>query len=177
MKKRNSHHIFLESGFTIIQLVVVVGIIIIFLILSREIFNPEERFAKEEDARRKKDLQLIQNALETYYRDFGKYPDNDNEYRIQVIQDGRAVPISWGDTWIPYLELVPKDPKSPRKWYVYVSSGQTYHLYASLTRAKQDSQACNHGLSKCDQAPDNKGCGTEIGDICSYGVTSSNTSP
>lgn len=137
------------------------------------IVNPVAQFQKAKDARRKSDLSQIQKALEQYYQDIGTYPPNfaANDYRVKGL-DGNAV--DWGSSWLPYIGNLPADPSASKK-YIYVSTGQTYYLYASLDRGINDSQICKSDATKCDNAPADASCGAEA--ICNYGVSTPNVSP
>lgn len=138
------------------------------------ILNPLAQIQKAQDARRKGDLSQIQKALETYYNDVGKYPLNvfSSDYRIKGL-DGN--PVSWGGSWAPYMSKLPADPSSSKN-YVYVSSGQTYYIYASLDRGGSDPQACFSNGNACSSAVTNN-VSTACGGNCNYGVSSPNASP
>src|SRR5258708_13026190 len=65
-----------SSGFTLVELLTVVGIVGILLVAAILILNPVAQFQKANDAKRKSDLTQIQKALETYFNDYEKYPPN-----------------------------------------------------------------------------------------------------
>lgn len=164
------------TGFTLIEIVLVIGILGVMAGVLMMVLNPFEQFKKANDAKRKNDLAQIQRAIESYYQDYGKYPDDTNEtstYRIVV--SGNTV--DWGTEWSPYIEVLPKDA-APGKKYIYRTSGdnQSYWLYAFLDRGAKDPQACNAG-SACSNVPVNVYCGLSSSDICNYGVSSPNVSP
>lgn len=179
-----------QTGFTLIELIVVIGVIAILSAMIIAILNPLEQFAKARDSQRKSDLSQIQKALEQYYQDTGSYPNPNASYEIIGINSGV---ITWGTSntanW-PYMNVMPKDPENNRS-YVYYSTGQSYWLYTALERGKQDPQACNNG-NACSEFgtppaanppsnpvfPSSSSCGN--GDpsvVCNYGVSSPNTSP
>ena len=166
------------KGFTLIELIVVIGILAVLASGLITIFNPFAQFQKAQDAKRKSDLSQIQKSLEVYYQDNGRYPDNPdnpsaNDYRIKGL-DGN--PVSWGQRWQPYINILPKDPNSTKQYVYYVSptsNGQGYYLYASLDREGKDPQVCHADGSKCDNVPINASCGG----ICNYGISSPNLSP
>lgn len=171
-----------SSGFTLIELIIVIGVLSILALLVLLIVNPFAQFQKANDARRKEDLGQIQKTLEQYYQDNGVYPTGTADHKLTNPQ---LTPIPWGTSWSPYMNVVPKDPDA-NKSYVYVSTGQTYWLYAALDRGGLDTQACNASVSTCQQSPlsascqcgnvpVNTYCGTT--QICTYGVSSPNTSP
>ncbi len=166
----------LQAGFTLIELILVVGIVGIFAAGVLAVINPSQQVQKANDSKRKTDLEMIQRALETYYADNGRYPQASANKIVQ-----NSIAISWGSSWQPYMDTLPKDPQS-NKTYVYGVSadGQTYGLYASLDRGN-DTQACHSNGSACDSLA-TFGIGTNPsasckGGICNYGVTSANISP
>ncbi len=141
------------------------------------ILNPAAQFQKANDARRKSDLFQIQKALELYYNDNGRYPpiNGVGDFRIKGLYgnvDDRNV-VSWGSSWEPYMDILPKDPKASNR-YVYFTdlNGQSYFLYASLDRGT-DPSACYKNGVPCSNVPSGASCGG----TCNYGVSSPNVSP
>lgn len=131
-----------EHGFTLIELVVVIGILSVLSIMALATINPFAQFQKSDDARRKADLSQVQKALEQYYQDHQQYPLNSGNYEIE---DFQGTEVAWGSTtggWQPYMNILPKDPMSPQRTYAYFSNGQSYWLYASLERGTLDSASC-----------------------------------
>lgn len=171
-----------NKGFTLIELIVVIGIIAILSAMIITILNPLEQFAKARDAQRKSDLSQVQKALEQYYQDTGSYPASTNAFNIIGLNSGT---ISWGTSSVnnwPYMNLLPQDPDNSRT-YVYYSTGQSYWLYTSLERGMKDPQACNKG-NACTSlggsgTPTQNSCskGGNNGIICNYGISSPNTAP
>lgn len=164
-----------QSGFTLLELIIVIGILSIFSIGAIAVINPVAQFQKANDARRKSDLSQIQKGLEGYYQDNGKYPADNapSDYRIKGL-DGNVV--SWGVSWQPYMDVLPKDPSSSKKYIYYVSSdGQAYFLYASLDMIS-DPQACNRG-AVCPSLSSNGIPDTACGGTCNFGLSSPNVSP
>lgn len=160
----------MRRGFTLIELLIVVAVIGVLAGGVMIVINPAAQFQKANDARRKSDLAQIQKAIETYYQDNRIYPESTVDYKIKTIDTDNPIK-NWGDSWLPYMGTLPKDPSSAKD-YVYLSNGQSYYLYASLDRG-DGIQACEStdGL-KCDNAPAQ--CGTKD---CNYGVSSPNVSP
>jgi general secretion pathway protein G len=155
-------------GFTMIELLVVIGLLAILAGAILAIFNPIGQIQKSQDAKRKNDLAQLQRALELYYQDNGSYP-------IQTA--GFAIPGgAWGTAWGNYMAKVPADPTASKKYvYFTTGNGQTYFLYANLDRGKNDPQACNAGAA-CTSAVTN-GVANSCGGACNFGLTSPNTVP
>ncbi len=159
----------LSRGFTLIELIVVMGILGILATATIAVMDPLGQIHKSDDVKRKSDLATVQKALEQYYQDFGKYPAAASN---EIVDFKTTQPMPWGTTWSPYLVVLPKDPTSNRS-YVYVvrSDMQGYWLYASLERTS-DPQLCNSG-NPCASAVTNNvsnACGT----ACNYVVSSPN---
>ncbi len=149
-----------KKGFTLVELLVVIGVLGVLATGLVLIINPGEQTARARDAERKSDLAQIQRALEMYYDDFGKYPDV----------------VKFGDEWEPYMTKVPQDKRSSQQYqYKTESSNQKYFLYAHLEAAK-DNQACNNGdvQQECSEAS-GLDCGSGL--VCNYGVSSPNATP
>jgi len=179
-----------SSGFTLIELVVSIGILAVISVGVLTILNPMEQIKKANDAKRKADLAQIQRVLEGFYQDNGRYPystdpsdpslcGNSNpcpNYRIVSLAADNPV-RDWGTSFQPYINALPKDSNSSYSYVYYSpasSNGQTYYLYASLERGGKDPSTCYPGSNnnlKCANAP------ASCGGVCNYGVSSPNTNP
>ncbi|HTV05865.1 MAG TPA: type II secretion system protein [Acidobacteriaceae bacterium] len=89
-----------ESGFTLIELVVVMAIIAILASLAIPIFTAQIQRAKEAVLR--EDLHVMRNAIDAYTMDKGKAPQSLDD----LVQAGylRAIPVDpmthSSDTWV-----------------------------------------------------------------------------
>ena len=168
LKKLKTKNLKLNRGFTLIELVIVAGILTIIASFVLTTINPMAQFQKTNDGRRKSDLAQIQRALEAYYQDNGKYPDSD--------ASSNPANVTPGGSWSPYMNEFPSDPSSSKK-YVYraPTGGQSYRIYASLER-NNDSQGCY--LPSCNIFISNLNCSSNSTQIeCNYGVSSPDVNP
>jgi general secretion pathway protein G len=89
-----------ESGFTLIELVVVMAIIAILASLAVPVFTAQIKKAKE--AVLQEDLHVMRNAIDSYTMDKGKAPQSLDD----LVQAGylRAIPVdpmtNSSDTWV-----------------------------------------------------------------------------
>lgn len=166
-----SKHIQPGRGFTLIELLVVMAII--GILVATVAGNFQTSRLKGNDARRKSDLKQIQNALEIYFNDVGLYPTA-NAGRI-VGCTGGASPCVWGTSeWrnannTVYMAVVPGDVAAPGRQYLYVVSAtrRSYQLFARLQNDQDQAWVTYTG----------KQCGNTAAQVCSYGVSSTNTTP
>lgn len=181
----------MRNGFTLIELVIVVGILAILAVFILAAINPLVQFKKARDSQRKSDLSQIGKALEQYYQDHGRYPANGASFRLTDL-NGNVV--SWGASWVPYMNVVPAEPNKDRT-YIYYSNAsdgyQSYRLFASLEQGSADPQTCMATSSLCINNPTNvsdcncpgantigANCGASGGSApCNYEVTSPNIQP
>ena len=132
-----------RRGFTLIELIVVIGIIAILATLGLTTFGGIQKKAR--DAKRKGDLKDMQTALAQYYADNGSYPPTAGTWR------GSCPSCSYGsgytDTgstgYIPdlapqYMQKLPHDPREGQAIncgvgttsYLYMSNGTDYKILA-----------------------------------------------
>jgi type IV pilus assembly protein PilE len=160
-----------NKGFTLIELIVAIGILGILAVAAIMALDPVAQLQKSNDTRRKSDLAQVQRALETYYQDNNKYP-------IVTATPYQITGTSWGTSWQPYINVLPKDPTS-RKYIYYSTNGQTYYIYASLERGTSDPAVCKNlnANGECSSIDTNVISTKSCGGPCNYGVSSPNVTP
>ena len=170
------------SGFTLVELLIVIGVIGIMAVGLMYLIDPFGQIQKANDAKRKSDLEQLQRTLEIYYNDNGKYPPSSGSTVIAPCTGTYRINPStgcqeWGTSWTVYNTTLPKDPTSSTRNYVYFASsdGQSYWIYASLER-RSDPQACNGGAA-CSGLSTNLIPPTACGTTCNFGASSPNVSP
>jgi general secretion pathway protein G len=160
-----------SSGFTLIELIVVMAII--GILVATVAGNFQTSRLKGNDARRKSDLKQIQNALETYFNDVGLYPTASAGQIVGCT--GGAAACVWGTgQWrnannTVYMSVVPGDVSAPGNQYLYVVSAtrRSYKLFARLQNTQDPGWVTYTGNQ----------CGNSAAQVCSYGVSSTNTTP
>jgi prepilin-type N-terminal cleavage/methylation domain-containing protein len=176
--------IFGNKGFTLIELIISIGILGILAVAALLALNPFAQFQKANDTRRKSDLAQVQRALESYYQDHGAYPafikSSGGFYYLNPLTGTPPTTTqkAWGSAWTPYLNVIPSDPNSTKSYAYYTTlDGQTYYIYASLDRGSNDPAVCSGNLctAPVDSNIDmNAACGSGK---CDFGVSSPNVTP
>ncbi|OGY14365.1 MAG: hypothetical protein A3A62_01725 [Candidatus Blackburnbacteria bacterium RIFCSPLOWO2_01_FULL_44_43] len=128
MRKKDIGHWMLDvrRGFTLVELLVVIGIIGILIGLSVVAFQATRVSAR--DAKRKADIAEIRSSLEIYRTDCGEYPS--------ALTFGSAlsggVTVCTGNVYMPTVPNDPINASGSRKYYYARLSVNTYELCASL---------------------------------------------
>lgn len=111
------------KGFTLVELMIVMAILIMMAIILIGILNPIALVNKARDGRRKKDLNRIRVAFEEYYNDKGCYPDIALRDQLNdPLNCGTLVFGKWLNPWPcdpkgePYVILTGYDDTCP-KWF------------------------------------------------------------
>ena len=140
------------KGFTLIELMVVIAIILILALIAVPAYRNMQIRAKK--ARVQEDLRNIATALEAFYVDWNVYPGQDDGTNPDPTQDvtattmtgkiadeltgagGSAVINASGNTTatgeaapITYIKSIPDDPFSPGNKYYYQVGGTNHDQY------------------------------------------------
>ncbi len=154
----------IQRGFTLVELLVVISILGVLVSVTLVAFRSSQ--GRGRDAERKSDLKQISSALELYFSDYGKYPDDSGGQ----IQGCSGNPCTWGsgtftDGKTVYFKVVPKDPSDFSYFYRVPDApgNQKFQLFARLENT-QDPSLITTSYS-CGSAP------------CNFAITSPNTTP
>ncbi|MBP6881775.1 MAG: type II secretion system protein [Candidatus Pacebacteria bacterium] len=148
------------SGFTLIEVLIVVTVI---GILSAVIYaNFGDAGKQSRDSQRKADLRLVQNALELYKQDNGRYPEGCNGANGDGWsgEQGTNYACGGGDAQYivglapKYIPVLPKDPKEDSGDYGYVyrtnADGTVYKFVARKTWEGDPFAGFTHDFAACD---------------------------
>jgi prepilin-type N-terminal cleavage/methylation domain-containing protein len=122
-KKGLSSGALAKSGFSLVELLVVITIIAILSVAAYSAVGGNT--IKARDAKRKQDITTIQQALELYFAENGSYPTPSSTYSLTA---GTAA----GQVSKKYLSEIPKDPGTKKRDYQYFISGATYEIATTL---------------------------------------------
>lgn len=145
------------SGFTLVELMVVMVIIGIIMALSTSAYQGAKASAR--DAKRKADLEDIRAALEIYRADCGKYPD-------AITAGGAIIGTETACSGNSYMSQVPQDPQNGTKSYRYEYKYDSTTKRYTLCSTQENSSAT--GFNCANDAV--KNCG--VAGACKYSVTS-----
>ncbi|MBI2074534.1 MAG: prepilin-type N-terminal cleavage/methylation domain-containing protein [Candidatus Levybacteria bacterium] len=114
----------LNKGFTLIEMIVVFGIIGVIVVSLMGSIKPLEQLNKGKDTQRLSDLAQIKTALDIYYNDQSKYPPS----------------LTFGAEWkvnsTIYMKKVPKDPNGSSSYVYYIDelNPQWAVIFAKLSK-------------------------------------------
>lgn len=145
-KQRRRGGTAVESGITMIEVIIVVALLAILLIISLSYINSSS-LKRSRDSKRKDDLARLKVAVEEYYNDHGEYPPP------EMLAD------CGGSSLSPYINPMPCDPasKSP---YLYAPYPDTedrkkgFRIYAPLEWTGDDTIdtiGCRGGCGLSDE--------------------------
>lgn len=152
MKKRN--------GFTLVELLIVMTIVVVLAVMMIGIFNSAGVINKGRDAERKKDLKRIKEAFEEYFNDRGTYPLNVGTWNIKSNCDSSTI-------FTPYLVPWPCDQNGNP--YIILTESNNFRIITNLQN-KKDSDILQDWYTRTDiELPDGL-----TKEMVNYGVSSSN---
>lgn len=150
-----------KQGFTLMEILIVIAML---GILATIIFGSYlSSLKKGRDSRRKQDLEQVSRALELYYSEQGRYPEESEVVFGQKLDNPNS-----DDDDIFYMKQLPTDPMSGYSYVYRTTNQQDYQLYACL----ENDDDLDYNLS--DFSGTN--CGTNCSP-CHYGIASPNSVP
>ena len=180
-KENNQIQKCFKSGFTLLEILLVVGIIAILAGIVISAINPSRQLAQARNTERVSDLRQINNALQQYYIDHGSYPASLTATLTEVCNTGSLASSSVpGDfctgktdlsVLVPtYLTAIPADPQasnvsSSTTSYKVIKYSSTGKIGLEAVLAEQGKNIvinippdpCNHTATNADCWSDNLG--------------------
>jgi prepilin-type N-terminal cleavage/methylation domain-containing protein len=127
------------KGFSVIELLVVMGILLILATSILIYTNPVENRQKARDQRRLTDIAQLREAFEEFKADNKVYPDIKDTVRysnVSVVVDGdiSSATQGWlGENLSGYLNFLPTDPINSGEYiYTYVRDDLSFELDCKL---------------------------------------------
>lgn len=169
------------GGFTLIELLVTMAILgVLATVISSGYTSSRTR---GRDITRKSDLKQIATGLETFFNDYGKYPDSDASGQIlgcpYTPSPGVGTACVWSvkpaftDGKTIYFTNLPKDPVAAQSYfYRSFDTGKKFQLFAKLENPK-DPDCTLPDCGTITIAGVTLNCG--VSSPCNFATTSSNT--
>ena len=181
------YHLGSTSSMTMMELLVIIGILAVLVVAFFALFNPMQQIGKSWDSKRKKELDTLRKVLEDYYNDKNRFP-----LATEICYDATVKnPNPRIDTFgkqacscnicgkqspkrdlTPYINTLACDPQFPQKKYLYDfdcanngDSPQWFRIYTSLSN-KSDPVIAALGCQT--------GCGPSSNAYFDYGFPSTN---
>ena len=166
-----------SSGFTLIEILIVVAVIAVITILALLMINPTNQRKKLFDSQRKRDLQAFAGLAEDYNTSYQTYPRGEDICYDEPVRDGNICSCHFcglskdSGIFSPLVHKLYCDPEHPRVDYVYqydCSSDKPYwyKIYAKMTFDTPVGPNCNYGKTSATQysiEPYPNTCSTETG--------------
>lgn len=138
-----------NKGFTLLEILVVMVILGVLVTIGLRSFATSQMRAR--DAKRKRDLEQVVNALEMYRSDKGYYPVSD---------EGEIAGYNWGEvfndpdnTETIYMGNLPTDPGGLNYFYQALqlnddeTEAQAYRIYAFLENEQDPDRVAEDDMS------------------------------
>ncbi len=150
-----------QQGFTLIELLVVISIIAILLAVATVSFTNAQE--KGRDNKRKSDLKAVQQSLELYFSQNGRYPSTTSGQITCTYTGFDVTAKSWGLSFscdpdgggagasISFMNPLPKDPAftASGEIYYYDSSTTTSYKLSAKIENVNDKEYCVSTGSNC----------------------------
>lgn len=154
------------NGFTLIEVLVVVGIVSILAAVIA--VNSIQSGRQGRDAKRQADIRSLQSAVELYKNKYGRYPAGCRGADTWSGQQGSSYACSGGNTqYIVNLapEFLPVLPVDTKRNSAFANSGYMYRTNAAgtvykimaMNTVEGELVNYNHALKSCDIRPDSLG--------------------
>jgi len=151
-----------RKGFTLIETLIVLSIVVVLATAMIGAFNPEEKINRAKDLQRKEDLNKIKVAFEEYFNNHGGYPFYETFDRLNIKSNCGT------NVFSPWLMPLPCDPDG-QPYLIILGSG-SFSVLTNLEN-KNDSGIPKNWYKQSTFMIDDK---TYSVNKFNYGVSSSN---
>jgi prepilin-type N-terminal cleavage/methylation domain-containing protein len=153
-----------KTGFTLVELLVVMAIIAILTVITLGSFTESQK--KSRDGARKANLKSLSEAINLYYADTGSFPSEASVTFGGELKRGTTI----------YMKKIPSEGTSgiSNLDYQVSSTGKSFKLYTNLENDKDKDCACY--LATSGKTPTCSSLSYTISSGCGYIITSSNIS-
>ena len=154
-----------KTGFTLVELLVVMAIIAILTVITLGSFTESQK--KSRDGARKANLKSLSEAINLYYADTGSFPSEASVTFGGELKRGTTI----------YMKKIPSEETSgvSNLDYQVSTTGKSFRVYTNLENDKDRDCHC-YRTARTD-GPACSDLGYTISSGCGYIITSSNISP
>ena len=126
-----------RTGFTLVELLVVVALVGILAAIAILVINPAKIMGKTRDSQRKSDFKAIQGALELFYSQYHRYPTTDEMAFGSPLLFKEVAGTNYcthtAVDWVAYMDKAPEDPlNNGAGWwgwhYTYVATDTSINI-------------------------------------------------
>jgi len=154
-----------KQGFTLLEVIVVVALI--GILATAVIFNVSGSSAAGRDAKRQADLRNLQNAIELYRHENGRYPEGCNGQHWSGQQRTAFACPGGSHEYIrglapTFISVLPKDPRLPedpifqnKVGYAYITNlDRSVYKLMAMNTVESELVGYLHPLKSCDVRSD-----------------------
>ncbi len=142
----------IKSGFTLVELMVVIGIISVLAVIVYA--NISSAGPKARDAERQADLRNLQNAIASYKQTHNRYPTMGCTPGADLISGENDCATYITGLAPQFITVLPRDPKrGSAVGYAYVTNtdGTSYKIMAVGT-VESETVTASHNFKRCDNS-------------------------
>lgn len=128
-----------QRGFTFVELMVVIAIVILIFTLVSVLVNPVDQIKKARDNQRLSDITTLDRVINEYLLNNVRYPDQESILRCSnILPSGSSDLDNSNPGWIyenlsSYTEKLPTDPLNTDTFhYCYIHNATGYEISAKL---------------------------------------------
>jgi prepilin-type N-terminal cleavage/methylation domain-containing protein len=127
-----------RKGFTLIEILVVIGILAVLFAIVLIAINPARQFSQANNTKRRSDVNAILNAIHQYAADnHGTLPSGIGNTVAYVADTGASI---CADLVTRYLAALPSDPQAPNNGTAITDCGVAYDTQYRVVKSGLDNR-------------------------------------